>query len=178
MVRKMEQATLAGGCFWCLEPVYQKMKGVESVVSGYTGGDTENPTYQEVCSGDTGHAEAVQITFDPEVVTFQTLLEVFFSLHNPTTLNRQGADVGTQYRSAIFYHNEEQRQHAERFIAQLESERIWQNKIVTEVTALGAFYPAEAYHQQYYAKNPFTGYCQMVVAPKLKKALAQHKELF
>lgn len=171
-------ATLAGGCFWCLEAVYEQMKGVIKVVSGYTGGQSASPTYAEVCSGATGHAEAVQITFDPTVVSYQQLLQVFFTIHNPTTLNRQGADVGTQYRSAIYYHNDEQKDAAEAFIDGLRQHRVWPDEIVTEVTALGTFYPAEDHHQHYYQNNPYTGYCQMVVSPKVRKALAKHGELF
>lgn len=173
-----QTATLAGGCFWCLEAVYEQMKGVIKVVSGYTGGRSVSPTYAEVCSGATGHAEAVQITFDPAVVSYQQLLQVFFTIHNPTTLNRQGADVGTQYRSAIYYHNDEQKDAAEAFIDRLRQQRVWPDEIVTEVTAVEIFYPAEDYHQHYYQNNPYAGYCQMVVSPKVRKALAKHGELF
>jgi peptide-methionine (S)-S-oxide reductase len=165
----METTTLAGGCFWCLEAVYDELKGVQSVESGYAGGDKPNPTYEQVCSGTTGHAEVVQMTFDPGVVSFRELLEVFFTIHDPTTLNRQGGDVGTQYRSAIFYHSEEQRVEAEKLIAQLSNEDIWEAPIVTQVEPLVKFYPAEAYHQEYFARNPAQGYCQVVVAPKVAK---------
>jgi peptide-methionine (S)-S-oxide reductase len=167
--RELETATLAGGCFWCVEAVFDELRGVESVVSGYTGGDAKSPTYQQVCSGTTGHAEAVQISFDPQVVSFRELLEVFFTVHDPTTLNRQGADIGTQYRSAIFYHTPEQRETAERVIAELNEEKIWDAPIVTEVAPLTEFYPAEDYHQEYFRNNPGQGYCRAVVAPKVSK---------
>ena len=170
-------ATLAGGCFWCLEAVYDELQGVQRVVSGYAGGDMPNPSYQQVCSGRTGHAEVVQITYDPNVVTYRDLLEIFFTIHDPTTLNRQGADVGTQYRSAIFYHDEEQRRAAEEIIAELEGERAFANPIVTEVTALDEFYPAEDYHQDYYENNPNQPYCMVVVAPKLAKFRKKFTEL-
>jgi peptide-methionine (S)-S-oxide reductase len=165
-----EIATLAGGCFWCLEAVFVELRGVEKVVSGYMGGRTSNPTYKQICYEDTGHAEVVQITFDPQVITFQELLEVFFTIHDPTTLNRQGADVGSQYRSAIFYHSDEQRAAAEQVIAELTAAGIWSNPIVTELTAAPAFYPAEDYHQDYFANNPYQPYCMAVVAPKVVKA--------
>jgi peptide-methionine (S)-S-oxide reductase len=168
-----ETATLAGGCFWCLEAVYEQLKGVQKVVSGYAGGQTPNPTYPEVCTGETGHAEVVQITYDPQIVTFKDLLEVFFTIHDPTTLNRQGADVGTQYRSAIFYHNEAQKQVAEQVIAEMTAAGVWPRPIVTQVTALEAFYPAEDYHQGYFRKNPYQGYCRAVVAPKVAKFRAK-----
>jgi peptide-methionine (S)-S-oxide reductase len=163
-----EVATLAGGCFWCLEAVYQLLPGVERVQSGYMGGELENPTYEEVCGGDTGHAEVVQLTFDPSVVSFEEILGVFFSVHDPTTLNCQGADVGTQYRSAIFYHSEAQRESAEKMIASLEKEDIWQG-VVTEVVPAETFYEAEIYHQNYYQNNPYQPYCMAVVAPKVSK---------
>ena len=165
-----EIATLAGGCFWCLEAVFVELRGVEKVVSGYMGGRTLNPTYKQICYEDTGHAEVVQITFDPQVITFQELLEVFFTIHDPTTLNRQGADVGSQYRSAIFYHSDEQRTAAEQVIAELTAAGIWSNPIVTELTAAPVFYPAEDYHQDYFANNPYQPYCMAVVAPKVVKA--------
>lgn len=164
-----ELATLAGGCFWCLEAVYKELRGVERVVSGYAGGHTERPTYREVCEGTTGHAEVVQITFDPSAVSYKELLEVFFTIHDPTTLNRQGADVGTQYRSAIFYHSPEQRETAEQTIAEMEAARVWDSPIVTEVVPLDRFYPAEDYHQDYFEKNPSQPYCSAVVAPKVSK---------
>jgi peptide-methionine (S)-S-oxide reductase len=165
----METATLAGGCFWCLEAVYDELKGVESVESGYSGGARPNPTYEQVCSGATGHAEVVQITFDPNVVSFRELLQVFFTIHDPTTLNRQGNDIGTQYRSAIFYHSEAQRVEAEKLIAELNNEGIWDAPIVTQVVPLEKYYPAEEYHQEYFARNPGQGYCQAIVAPKVAK---------
>lgn len=164
-----ELATLAGGCFWCLEAVFDRLQGVQDVVSGYSGGQVPQPTYSQVCNGTTGHAEVVQITFDPSQVSFRELLEVFFTIHDPTTLNRQGGDVGTQYRSAIFYHSNEQKAAAEQVIRQLEQERVWKNPIVTEVTPFTAFYPAEDYHQEYFANNPNQPYCQIVVAPKVVK---------
>ncbi len=170
MTNGQQTATIAGGCFWCLEAVYVLLKGVNQVVSGYAGGHVPNPTYEQVCSGSTGHAEVVQITFDPETITFRDLLDVFFTIHDPTTLNRQGADIGTQYRSAIFYHTPEQRQTAEAVIAELEAARVWPDPIVTEVKALDRFYPAETYHQDYFARNPYQPYCRAVVAPKVAKA--------
>jgi len=164
-----EIATLAGGCFWCLEAVYDRMKGVESVESGYIGGKSPNPSYQVVCTGHTGHAEAVQITFDPSVVSYRDLLEVFFAIHDPTTLNRQGHDVGTQYRSAIFYHSPDQKAAAEDVIAALTKDQVFDDPIVTEVVPAGPFYVAEDYHQEYFAKNPEQGYCVAVVSPKVAK---------
>jgi peptide-methionine (S)-S-oxide reductase len=164
-----EIATLAGGCFWCLEAIYDDLIGVVDVVSGYAGGTTANPTYQEVCTGQTGHAEVVQITFDPQVITYKELLEVFFTIHDPTSLNRQGADVGTQYRSVIFYHTPEQKSTAEQVIKEIEAAGIWQKLIVTEVTPFTVFYPAEAYHQEYFRRNPYQGYCQVIIAPKVAK---------
>jgi peptide-methionine (S)-S-oxide reductase len=161
-------ATLAGGCFWCLEAVYDELRGVERVESGYAGGTTPNPTYEAVCTGATGHAEVVQITFDPDVISYADLLRVFFTIHDPTTLNRQGADVGTQYRSAIFYHSPEQKAAAEQAVA--EAAKVWDGGIVTEIRPLDAFYPAEAYHRDYYARNPNQAYCQVVIAPKVAKA--------
>ncbi len=165
----LEVATLGGGCFWCLEAVYDQLKGVTDVVSGYSGGHINAPTYEQVCRGNTGHAEVVQVTFDPSVVTFRQILEVFFTIHDPTTLNRQGADVGPQYRSAIFYHSPEQKAVAEQVIADLTARKLWDRKIVTEVTPFEEFYPAEAYHQEYFARNPNQGYCQFVIAPKVAK---------
>lgn len=165
----MEIATLAGGCFWCLEAVYDQVKGVRSVESGYIGGQVDNPTYEQVCGGRTGHAEAVRITFDPQVVTYRDLLNIFFAIHDPTTLNRQGNDSGTQYRSAIFYHSPEQEQIAEEVIAAVSEERLYHNPIVTEVTPAGRWFEAEAYHQEYFARNPFQGYCTSVVGPKVAK---------
>ena len=164
-----ELATLAGGCFWCLEATFNEVDGIEKAVSGYTGGKTINPSYQEVCSGATGHAEAVQLTFDPNRISFEQILRIFFSIHDPTTLNRQGADVGTQYRSAIFYHNEKQKAVAEQVIKELNDANVWSSLIVTEVTPFHEFYVAEDYHQKYFEKNPEHAYCQMVIAPKLAK---------
>ncbi len=164
-----EIATLAGGCFWCLEAVYDDMKGVLSVESGYIGGHIERPTYEAVCGGQTGHAEAVRVTFDPLVTSYRELLEVFFLIHNPTTLNRQGHDVGTQYRSAVFYHTPEQKRIAEEVIATFSKEQVYSNPIVTEVVPAAAWYEAEPYHQEYFAKNPFQGYCTAVVGPKVMK---------
>ncbi|MGD2041716.1 MAG: peptide-methionine (S)-S-oxide reductase MsrA [Anaerolineae bacterium] len=162
-------ATLGGGCFWCLEAVYEQLQGVEAVVSGYSGGTVENPSYRQVTTGTTGHAEVVQLTFDPKVTTFRDILEVFFTIHDPTTLNRQGADVGPQYRSAIFYHSEEQKAVAEDVIREMEAEGIWDDPIVTEVTPFSAFYKAEDYHQEYYRRNRGQPYCQVVIAPKVAK---------
>ena len=162
-------ATLAGGCFWCLEAVYLDLRGVETVVSGYAGGHVSNPTYREVCSGLTGHAEVVQIAFDPAVVSYRDLLRVFFTIHDPTTLNRQGADVGTQYRSAIFYHDAEQKAAAEEIMAAVTAEQLWPNPLVTQLEPLTKFYPAEAYHQDYFARNPGQLYCQVVIAPNVSK---------
>ena len=164
-----ETATLAGGCFWCLEAVYDRMKGVESVESGYIGGKHPNPSYEAVCTGRTGHTEAVQITFDPKVVSYRELLEVFFAIHDPTTLNRQGHDVGTQYRSAIFYHSPDQKAVAEDVIAAFTKEKVFDDPIVTEVVPAATFYVAEDYHQEYFARNPTQGYCVAVVNPKVAK---------
>lgn len=167
--KKLETATLAAGCFWCVEAVFDDLRGVEDVVSGYSGGHTENPTYKEVCSETTGHAEVVQIRFDPEELSFYDLLHVFFAVHDPTTLNRQGNDIGSSYRSAIFYHSEEQRKTAEEVINKLDDSDIWEDPIVTEVTEFTNFYPAEDYHQEYFANNPTQPYCAAVVAPKVMK---------
>ncbi len=164
-----ELATLAGGCFWCLEAAFQDLKGVEKVQSGYAGGRVANPSYEDVCTGTTGHAEVVQITFDPTVVSFNDLLHIFFTIHDPTTLNRQGGDVGTQYRSAVFYHTPEQKTVTEQVIRELEAEHVWDDPIVTEVKPLEAFYPAEEYHHDYYRRNPNQGYCRAVIAPKVAK---------
>ncbi len=162
-------ATLAGGCFWCLEAVFDELKGVESVKSGYSGGKVPGPTYAQVCDGDTGHAESVQITFDPAVLSYEDLLTVFFSIHDPTTLNRQGADVGTQYRSAIFYHDEEQKKAAEQVIQKISAAGLWDDPIVTELVPFDKFYMAEDYHQEYFANNSFQPYCRAVIAPKVSK---------
>jgi peptide-methionine (S)-S-oxide reductase len=164
-----EIATLAGGCFWCLEAVYDQMKGVESVESGYMGGPKPNPSYEDVCSGRTGHAEVVQLTFDPKTVTFRDILDVFFAIHDPTTPNQQGNDVGSQYRSAIFYHSPEQKKIADDVIAAFTQAQLYTRPIVTEVTAAGAFFIAEDYHQEYFARNPSQPYCTYVVGPKLAK---------
>jgi methionine-S-sulfoxide reductase len=169
-----EVATLAGGCFWCLEAVFDELKGVESVESGYSGGKLQDPSYAQVCDGDTGHAEVVQVTFDPQVLSYNDLLTVFFSIHDPTTLNRQGADAGTQYRSAIFYHDEAQKETAEQVIRKIEDAGIWDHPIVTEVTPFEKFYLAEDYHQEYFAHNSFQPYCRAVIAPKVSKFRKQY----
>jgi len=171
--QRKETATLAGGCFWCLEAVYDELRGVERVISGYAGGGVPNPTYEQVCSGRTGHAEVVQVTFDPATISFKEILEVFFTIHDPTTLNRQGADVGTQYRSAIFFDSPEQERIANEVIAETNAAGIWNSPIVTQVAPLEAFYPAEEYHQNYFERNPYQPYCQIVIAPKVAK-VRQH----
>ncbi|MDQ1525087.1 MAG: peptide-methionine (S)-S-oxide reductase [Pyrinomonadaceae bacterium] len=176
MEQNEEVATLAGGCFWCLEAVYADLRGVTRVVSGYAGGHTENPTYREVCNETTGHAEVVQITFDPRLVSYRELLEVFFTIHDPTTLNRQGGDVGTQYRSAVFYHSPEQRETAAAVVAELDAARVWDAPIVTEITPLNVFYPAEDYHQEYYQNNANQPYCRAVIAPKVSKFRQKYLE--
>ena len=162
-------ATLGGGCFWCLDAVFRQLRGVERVESGYAGGSTPSPSYEQVCTGATGHAEVVQVEFDPSVLSFRDLLEVFFVIHDPTTLNRQGADVGTQYRSVIFYHTPEQRATAEAVIGDLTAKQVWDAPIVTELAPFKTFYPAESYHQEYYRRNPRQSYCQVVIAPKVAK---------
>ena len=174
MEKRTETATLGGGCFWCLEAVYENVKGVKDVVSGYAGGHTENPDYRSVCTGQTGHAEVVQITYDPEVVSFEDLLEIFWTIHDPTTLNRQGADVGTQYRSVIFYHDEKQKEIAER--SKERAQKRFAAPIVTQIVPFTKFWPAEEYHQDYFRKNPYQGYCQAVVAPKVEKFREHHGE--
>jgi len=171
-----EVATLGGGCFWCVEAVFDELRGVSSVESGYAGGRTENPTYEQVCSGATGHAEVVRVTFDPREVSFKEILEIFFTAHDPTTLNRQGADVGTQYRSVIYYHDERQREVAEQTIRELNEANIWDGTIVTEVAPLSNYYEAEEYHQEYFARNPGQGYCRAVVAPKVAKFRARFRD--
>jgi peptide-methionine (S)-S-oxide reductase len=171
-----EKATLAGGCFWCIEAVFDELDGVSDVVSGYSGGHIPNPTYAAVCEERTGHAEVIQLTFDPERIAFADILDVFFSVHDPTTLNRQGADVGTQYRSAIFFHTPEQQRVAQEKIAELNAKKLWKNPIVTEVTPFDVFYTAEDYHQEYFANHRFQPYCMMVVAPKVSKFRKQHVE--
>jgi len=174
---KLAKATLAGGCFWCTEAVYAELKGVKSVTSGYIGGAMPNPTYKAVCTGQTGHAEAIEVEYDPAVVPFEKLLEVFFATHDPTTLNRQGADVGTQYRSSIFVHDDEQRRVAQEVITKLNQARIFPGPIVTQIEPATVFYPAEDYHQDYFANNPFQPYCQAVAAPKVEKVRKVFKDL-
>ncbi|HEX6041439.1 peptide-methionine (S)-S-oxide reductase MsrA [Longimicrobium sp.] len=174
MSENREVATLGGGCFWCLEAVYDDLRGVTDVVSGYMGGQVAHPSYEDVCNGTTGHAEVVQITFDPSEVSFRELLDVFFTIHDPTTLNRQGADVGTQYRSVVFYHDDEQKRVAEEAIRDLEAQAVWDNPVVTQVVPAPEFYPAETYHQEYFARNPRAGYCQVVIAPKVSKFRKQY----
>lgn len=168
-MRQLETATLAAGCFWCVEAVFDDLRGVEDVISGYSGGHTENPTYKQVCSETTGHAEVVQIKFDPAELSYADLLRVFFTVHDPTTLNRQGGDIGTSYRSAIFYHDEDQRETAQQVIAEITEAGIYSDPIVTEITAFERFWPAETYHQEYFANNPTQPYCAAVVAPKVAK---------
>jgi peptide-methionine (S)-S-oxide reductase len=176
MGKQNEIATLAGGCFWCLEAVFDELKGVESVESGYSGGHVERPSYAQVCDGETGHAEVVRVTFDPQVLSYKDLLTVFFTIHDPTTPNRQGNDVGTQYRSAIFYHDEGQKKVAEEVIREITAAGIWDAPIVTEVTPFEKFFIAEDYHQEYFRKNPFQGYCRVVIAPKVAKFRHQFAE--
>jgi peptide-methionine (S)-S-oxide reductase len=171
------KATFAGGCFWCTEAVYAQLKGVYGVTSGYIGGQVPNPTYKDVCSGLTGHAEAIEIEYDPQVVSFEKLLEVFFATHDPTTLNRQGADAGTQYRSGVFYHDDEQKRIAEDAIRKLDEAKVFPSRIVTEVTKAATFYPAEDYHQDYFANNPLQPYCRAVAAPKVEKVRKAFKDL-
>jgi peptide-methionine (S)-S-oxide reductase len=167
--KKLETATFGSGCFWCTEAIFERVNGVVSVVSGYSGGTVANPTYEQVCTGKTGHAECTQITFDSSIVSYDELLEIFWKTHDPTTLNRQGNDVGTQYRSVIFYHNDEQKQKAEYYKKKLREEKIWDKPIVTEITKFEKFYPAENYHQEYYDKNPNQSYCAFVITPKIEK---------
>ena len=178
MNTNVETVTLAGGCFWCLEAVYDEVKGVISVESGYANGNVKNPTYRQVCNGDTGHAEVVQIKFDPSIITFRDLLNIFFVIHDTTTLNRQGADVGTQYRSGIYYHTPEQKEVAEQTIRELEAQKIWGSSIVTEVEPIKDFYIAEDYHQEYFVNNPNQPYCMAVVAPKVSKFRKHFLELW
>lgn len=168
-MEKFETITLGGGCFWCVEAVFDDLQGVEDVVSGYMGGATVNPTYEDICGGRTGHAEVIQVKFDPAVISFRDVLEVFFAVHNPTTLNRQGNDVGTQYRSAIFYHTADQKQIAEQVIAAVGNGQVWDDPIVTDVVPAMTFYPAEEYHQEFFRRNPHQGYCMAVVSPKVSK---------
>ncbi len=167
--QKWEEATFGSGCFWCSEAIFSRLKGVEEVIPGYAGGTTAKPTYEEVCTGETGHAEVIRIKYDPTLISYQELLEVFWKTHDPTTLNRQGADVGTQYRSVIFYHNEKQKMLAEHYKQKLEEAKIWDKPIVTEISPLTNFYPAEAYHKNYYENHPAQGYCNFVITPKVEK---------
>ncbi len=171
----IQTATLGGGCFWCTEAVFSELKGVEKVQSGYSGGTVPNPTYEQVCTGRTGHAEVAQITFNPTVISYKEILQIFFTVHDPTTLNRQGADVGTQYRSVIFYHNEEQRMIAEQVVKEIEDAKIWDAPIVTQLAPFETFYKAEDYHQEYFKQNPYQSYCQVVVAPKVAKFRAHYR---
>jgi len=171
-----ETATIGGGCFWCTEAIYLQLKGVVSVQSGYSGGETPNPTYREVCSGETGHAEVIQIVFDSTVIKFEEILEIFFATHDPTTLNRQGADVGTQYRSVVFYHNENQKQKTEKMIQQLNEKKMYPTSVVTEISPYNVFYKAEDYHQNYYNQNPNQPYCSMAITPKIEKFKKKFKE--
>lgn len=173
-----ETITLAGGCFWCLEAVYDEVKGVLSVDSGYANGHVANPSYRAVCTGETGHAEVVQVKFDPNVISFRDILNIFFAIHDPTTMNRQGADIGTQYRSGIYYHTPEQKEMAELLIKELNEQKIWDHPIVTQVEPLKDFYMAEDYHQEYFAKNPYQPYCMAVVAPKVNKFRKHFLELW
>ena len=171
-----QTATLGGGCFWCLEAIFNELKGIEQVLSGYSGGAIPNPTYKQVCTGSTGHAEVVQLKFDPQEISFKEILQVFFSIHDPTTLNRQGADIGSQYRSVIFYHNQAQQEISQETIAELESEKIWKNSIVTQLIPFEKFYVAEDYHQDYYKYNTQQPYCQAVITPKLTKFRKKYLE--
>ncbi len=173
----MEEATFGAGCFWCVEAVFEELKGVEQVIAGYAGGHVDDPTYQQVTTGTTGHAEVARLTYDPDIISYEQLLTVFWHTHNPTTPNRQGADVGPQYRSVIFYHNEEQRQAAEQSLRETDASDLWEDPIVTEIEPLENFYRAENYHQDYYENNPNAGYCQVVIAPKLKKLRRDFPEL-
>ena len=171
----LEVATLGGGCFWCIEAVFDELQGVSKVVSGYTGGATKNPTYKEVCYGQTGHAEVINVYFDPKIISFEDILRVFFHVHDPTTLNRQGNDIGTQYRSAIFFHDDAQEASAKKIIEEIEKKQLWSNKIVTEITKFALFYSAEGYHQEYYKLNGHEPYCQYVISPKMKKFRTEFK---
>ena len=173
---KMEVATLGGGCFWCIEAAFDEIKGVVNVESGYSGGTAASPTYEQVCTGTTGHAEVVQVTFDPSIISFKEILEIFFTTHDPTTRNRQGSDVGTQYRSVIFYYNEKQKEVAEQVIAELEAEKLWDSSIVTQVEPFKKFYNAEDYHRGYFGRHPEAGYCKVVIAPKIAKLRKKYRE--
>lgn len=172
----MEVATLAGGCFWCTEAIFRMLRGVASVESGYSGGNTKSPSYEDVCTGQTGHAEAIQINFDQNIIPFTKIIEIFFHLHDPTTLNRQGNDVGTQYRSVIFYHSEQQKKEAEEVLGKIEKEKIYQSPIVTKIEPFTNFYKAESDHQRFYEKNPEYGYCRVVIDPKIRKLLREFKD--
>jgi len=176
LMNGLELATFGNGCFWCTEAIFEQLEGVTKVESGYAGGKVKNPSYKEVCSGTTGHAEVIRLTFNPEIIGYRELLDVFFNTHDPTTLNRQGADVGTQYRSAIFYHNEGQKIEAEKMIADLKSENVFDDTIVTEITAINNYFAAENYHQDYYNNNKNEGYCRMVINPKLDKFIKKYKD--
>jgi peptide-methionine (S)-S-oxide reductase len=174
--QQTDVATLGGGCFWCIEAVFDEIKGVLNTESGYAGGNMDSPNYEQVCTGNTGHAEVVQVTFNPEITTFKEILEIFFTAHDPTTLNRQGADIGTQYRSIIFFHNTKQKLTAEKLIDELNSKKIWNNPILTQVEPLKKFYKAEKYHEKYFVKHPNSGYCQAVISPKISKLRKKHWE--
>jgi peptide-methionine (S)-S-oxide reductase len=171
-----DTATFAGGCFWCLQPIFEALQGVEGVECGYAGGTVANPTYEQVCTDTTGHAEAVQVTFDPAAITYEDLLHIFFTVHDPTTLDRQGADVGTQYRSVVFYHGPEQKAAAERVIREFDTDKVWEDPIVTQILPAPTFYRAEEYHQDYYRKNPYAGYCMAVIRPKVSKFRKKYSE--
>jgi peptide-methionine (S)-S-oxide reductase len=173
---KMEVATLGGGCFWCIEAAFNEIRGVVNVESGYAGGELASPTYEQVCTGTTGHAEVVQITFDPDIISFKEILEIFFTAHDPTTLNRQGADVGSQYRSVIFYHNEKQRKVAEQVIGELNASKVWDNPIVTQIEPFKNFYKAEEYHRKYFSRHPEAAYCKVVITPKITKLRKKYRE--
>jgi len=173
---RMEAATLGGGCFWCIEAAFNEIRGVVNVESGYAGGELASPTYEQVCTGTTGHAEVVQVTFDPHIISFREILEIFFTAHDPTTLNRQGADVGNQYRSVIFYHNEKQKEVAEQVIAELNAAKVWDNPIVTQVEPFKNFYKAEDYHRKYFSRHPEAAYCRIVIAPKIAKLRKEYRE--
>jgi methionine-S-sulfoxide reductase len=173
----LETATLAGGCFWCIETIFNDLKGVDKVISGYSGGTTKNPSYEQVSAGNTGHAEVVQITYDPSIIGYDKLLEIFFHIHDPTTMNRQGADVGSQYRSAIFYRNDDEKKTADEVIKKIAGSGLWNDEIVTEVTKLDEFYSAEDYHQDYYQNNKDKSYCSIVIAPKVRKFYKEYKDL-
>jgi peptide-methionine (S)-S-oxide reductase len=173
---KMEVATLGGGCFWCIEAAFNEIRGVVNVESGYAGGESASPTYEQVCTGTTGHAEVVQVTFDPDIISFKEILEIFFTAHDPTTLNRQGADVGTQYRSVIYYHNERQKKIAEHVIEELNAAKFWDSPIVTQVEPFKNFYKAEEYHRRYFGRHPEAAYCSVVIAPKIVKLRKKYRE--